>query len=128
VASTLTYLLDHMTYSVGHMTYCIGLSKDLSTGNSRMPNALELIGRGQPPPCPRTILSIQQSRQTRPASPVRSSEMLDGLIVTSLSNHSFGGLQVEATENAIFSSVAPSEDSREHDSDQVVPSSIDDSA
>jgi len=43
------------------------------------PNALELIGRSHAPPCPRPILSIHQSRQTRPASPVRSSEMLGGL-------------------------------------------------
>jgi hypothetical protein len=41
-----------------------------------MPNALELIGRGHVLPCPSTVLSIQQSRQTRSASPVRSSEML----------------------------------------------------
>ena len=39
-------------------------------------NAIELIGRGHAPPCPRPILSIQQSRQIRPVSPVRSSEML----------------------------------------------------
>jgi hypothetical protein len=40
------------------------------------PNDLELIGRGRSPPCPLPTLSIQQSHQTRPASPVRSSEML----------------------------------------------------
>ena len=45
----------------------------------RRSNALELIGRGHSPPSPCTALSIQQSRQTRPASPVRSSEMLGGL-------------------------------------------------
>jgi len=44
-----------------------------------MPNALELIGRGHSPPCPRSILSIQHSLQSRPASPVRSSEMLGGI-------------------------------------------------
>jgi len=42
----------------------------------RPKNALELIGRGHAPPRPQPALSIHQSRQTRPASPVRSSEML----------------------------------------------------
>jgi hypothetical protein len=39
-------------------------------------NALELIGRGHVSSCPLPVQSIQHSRQTRPASPVRSSEML----------------------------------------------------
>jgi hypothetical protein len=43
-------------------------------------NASELIGRGEPPPCPGTNMSIQHSRQIRPASPVRSSEMLGRII------------------------------------------------
>jgi len=55
-----------------------GLSPCTPPANSmRMANALELIGRGHSPPRPRTALSIQQPAQTRPASPVRSSEMLD---------------------------------------------------
>ena len=53
-----------------------------SRGRDHLPNALELIGRGHTPPCPRTTLSIQQSRQNRPASPVRSSEMLGRISIS----------------------------------------------
>jgi hypothetical protein len=46
-------------------------------------NALELIGRGQSPPRPKPMAILLQTRQTRPASPVRSSEMLGSFLCLS---------------------------------------------